>query len=467
MRPDDHSAPQPARPTPEAQSGLSGVDPGWAWAPYEPSPAIPWGVAPAAHLLRRAGFGATWQELEAARTRGPQATIDDLLREPQSYAGFAREFEVQESAAARSGDGTAFVTWWLRRLHQSPWPLLEKLTLFWHGYFAVRAPAGELRLMQEHVQLLRKHAFATFPALIGAVAADPQMYTALGGDQNRRSRPNLPFARPWLEDFTIGAEGATASALTNLARAWTGWFVYGGKLRFIEREHDPESKSLLGHEGNFGRDDAIRLLAEDPATARNLAQRLFRAFVSESASAPAALLAPIAERIARQEPMVDVLGTILRSNLFFSGHAFGQRIKSPVELTVGLVRSLEGGMPTSRVAGELANLGQRLDAPPTMRGWAGGTDWLNSITLAARLKLCLEIVRGPGQYSVGLDPAKVAARHGFNSPDTQARFLLDLLVAGPLPESAIRSLNEAGATSPRPLRSLLETIVARPEFQLQ
>jgi uncharacterized protein (DUF1800 family) len=254
--------------------------------------------------------------------------------------------------------------------------------------------------------------------------------------------------------------------VTNLARAWTGWFLYGGKLRFVEREHDQESKNLLGLEGHWGRDDAVRLLAEDSATAGNVARRLFRAFVSESAPPPDALLAPIAERITRKTALIEVVGMILRSNLFFSGHAFGQRIKSPVELAIGLVRIMEGGVPSSVVAGELANLGQRLDAPPTVHGWSGGVDWLNTITMAARLQLCESLARGSGSYGAGLDPARVAAENGFHTPESQARFLIDLLLPGQLPDLAVRRIIEAAASPTHSLRAVLETIVARPEFQL-
>jgi len=193
---------------------------------------------------------------------------------------------------------------------------------------------------------------------------------------------------------------------------------------------------------------------------------LFRALVSESALPPDSLLAPIAERIARKAPMLEVLEMILRSNLFFSEHAFGQRIKSPVELAVGLMRSLDGGMPSTVIAEELANLGQRLDAPPTIHGWAGGVDWLNTITMAGRLRLCASLVRGSGPYGPGLNPAKVATENGFKTPESQARFLIDLLLASQVTALAVRRITTAAGSSPESMNAVLETIVAQPEFQL-
>lgn len=459
---------RPSAPGDHSAGSLKAIDPAWAWASYEPSSKRPWGTALAAHLLRRAGYGPTWKEIQEAQSRGPQATIDALFRQPENYAAFESRFAGFESAAARSNEGTVFVAWWLRRLRESPWPLLEKLTLFWHGHFAIRPPVGaDMRLTYAHLQKLRGQAFASFPSMIGAIADDPAMYAALGGDQNRKSRPNLHFARPWLEAFSIGPEETTPSEVTNLARAWTGWFLYGGKLRFIEREHDSGPQSLLGQEGNWGRDDAVRLLAEHPATARNLARRLLREFVSESAAPPDRLLAPLADKIGGKAPMSEVLEIILRSNLFFSEHAVGQRIKSPVDLAIGLLRSLEGGMPSSTLAEDLANLGQRLEAPPTVSGWPGGVNWINTISIAGRLRLCESLIRGSGAYGAGVDPGKVAAGNGLTTAkEDQTRFLMEVLLPLPIPAAVERDITDMADQGPGSLKRALEALVARPEFQL-
>jgi len=443
------------------------IDPEWAWRRYEPSPQAPWNLVLAAHLYRRAGFGATWAELQNALKVGPHATIEGLFQQPKAYAAFADTFDGHESAAARSSNGMVLGAWWLRRLGESPWPLLEKMTLFWHGHFAIRSSAvGDLRLMHDHVQLLRHEALSNFPSLLKALAEDPAMYNGLGGAQNRKARPNLHFARPWLDPFTVGPEAATSAEIANLARAWTGWFVYSGKLRFIEREHDREPKKLLGQEGSFGRDKAVQLLGTHPNTARTVAQRLFRAFISESVWPPDTLLAPLVAHLQRGATIANVLELMLRSNLFFSDHALCRRIKSPVELAVGLVRSLEGGLPATAVTADLANLGQRIDAPPTIHGWAGGPHWLNTITTVARLRLCESLIQGSDPYGAGLDPANLASRNGFSTPAAQTRFLLDLLVPNPLPDTTLRQITPSPDATRESVRDVLTTIIAQPEFQL-
>jgi uncharacterized protein (DUF1800 family) len=462
----------PAQPVldPIAAARLARVDPAWAWAAFEPSSDRPWTLAPAAHLFRRAGFGADGNQLQRVLTRGPRATLDDLLNPADGAETFNATFDGHEAAAARSGDASSFNAWWLRRLVSSPDPLGEKLTLFWHNHFAISsAAAADLPLFQRHLQLLRARARGDFDALLQALLNDPAMFVALGGDQNRRSHPNLPFARPWLQAFTVGADAATDRDVAELARCFTGWFVYGGTLRFIEREHDAGEKCLFGRTGPFGRDDLAAILSAHPATVRNLARKLFRWFVSEAVSPGDALLEPLATGLRRREGLRNVVELILRSNLFFSEHALRQKIKSPVELAVGLARSFEASPPTVPMARDLVSLGQRLDEPPTVGGWTGGVDWINTITIASRLKMCRSMLDGSDGYGNPLDPTQAASRHGHTNPSAAAQFWMDVLLQDQLPSASRREILErAAGSSPSPaaLREVVATLVSLPEFQL-
>ena len=462
----------PAQPVvdPLAAARLVRVDPAWAWTAFEPSSDRPWTLALAAHLFRRAGFGADGTELQRALTRGPRATLDDLLKPGEEAEKFNATFDGHEAAAARSGDASSFNAWWLRRLMGTPDPLGEKLALFWHNHFAISSAAvADLPMFQRHLQLLRARARGGFDALLQALLNDPAMFVALGGDQNRRSQPNLPFARPWLHAFTVGADTATDRDVAELARCFTGWFGYGGKLRFIEREHDAGDKDLLGRTGRFGRDDLAAILSAHPATGRNVARKLFRWFVSETVWPGDALLEPLAAGLRRRDGLRSVVESILRSNLFFSEHALRQKIKSPVELAVGLARSLGASPPTVPMARDLVNLGQRLDEPPTVGGWTGGVDWINSITVALRLKMCRSMLDGSSDYGNALDPAQVASRHGHTNPPAAAQFWMDTLLQDQLPSPSRGAILERAAgssASPASLREVVATLVSRPEFQL-
>ena len=106
------------------------------WAPYEPDAGRPWNLRLAGHLYRRAGFGATWGQLQQALADGPQRTVDRLLRPEADTDAFNQGFDEYDAAAARSGSADGLRAWWLRRMIHTPHPLLEKMTLFWHHHFA-------------------------------------------------------------------------------------------------------------------------------------------------------------------------------------------------------------------------------------------------------------------------------------------------------------------------------------------
>ncbi len=221
------------------------ADPGRAWAPYEPDAARPWNLALAAHLYRRAAFGAGWEQLQQALADGPQRTVDKLLRPQADVEAFNRRCDESENVAAGSVDSLR--AWWLRRMMETPHPLLEKMTLFWQGYFPVNA--GEVnnpRLMKEHVQLLRRHALGSFGTLLPAIARDPAMLIWLGAEVNRKAAPNDRFVRPLLETFTLGPGHFAEEDVREATRAFTGRFVLRGQLRDLPQEHDRTAKSILG-----------------------------------------------------------------------------------------------------------------------------------------------------------------------------------------------------------------------------
>ncbi len=454
----------------ETADSLASVDPAWAWAPYQPSQSCPWNSTLAAHLYRRAAFGATGTELQRAVKLGAQATIDQLLDPPAEGSELSTSREANEAHAARSGDAQGFQAWWLRRLIESGNPLVEKLTLFWHNRFAIGAAAtGDLPLFHSHLQTLRGNTLGDFRSLLGALLRDPAMFIALGGSQNRRAQPNLAFARPWLEVFTVGSRAAGAEDIEGVARAFTGCFVYGSQLRFIDREHDDGVWTVLGRRGQCGCAELLDLLASHPQTARNLVRGLFCWFISETALPTDALLQPLADAILLPGGVRTTVRTMLSSNLFFSRRAVGQKIKSPVELAVGLARGLEGTPPCLPLASDLGRLGQQLSEPPTARGWPTGSDWINTISLGARLQLGQDMLNGSREYGKGLDPWPTAEKQGCRTVAEATQFWLELLLQNQLPASSVRTLIEA-AQRERPgssaARRIVTSILCQPEFQL-
>jgi uncharacterized protein (DUF1800 family) len=449
------------------------TDPTSAWASYQPDARRPWNLAQAGHLYRRAAFGANWDQLQQALADGPQRTIDNLLRPQADTAVFNRAYDEYESPAAGSVD--ALRAWWLRRMIQTPHPLLEKMTLFWHSHFATSsAKVNNARLMQRHVQLLRSQALNSFRTLLQGVSRDPAVLIWLGADANRKALPNTNFVRSLMEDFTLGPGHYTEKDVREAARAFTGWFVLRGERRYIPREYDGNVKQFLGQEGNFTGDDVVRIVLEQPATARMVVRKLYRWLICETAEPDAMLIAPLVESFAKDYDIPKLVERMIRSNLFFSPVAYRRRIKCPVEFALGIVTALEGVVSTTELGQDLANLGQNLYHPPTVKGWTGGRHWINSATLVGRYNLALALLQGSGPYDDKLDPWAVAKRHGCSAPKSATQFLLDLFLQGDLDTSVYDRVVKAaqvpagiGSDDPEGmLRHLAHMVVTLPEFHL-
>ncbi len=435
-------------------------DPGRAWAPYEPSPQCPWTPARAAHLLRRAGFGPTWPELQRALEDGPGRTVDRLLDPGAGIAAFDKTYDGHDTAATATGPAGPLRAWWLRRMIETPHPLQEKMTLFWHDLFAVsaaRVPSGAL--MRRHLHLLRKHALGRYPALLAGILRDPATLLSLGAGAIRKAKPDEGVARQLLRRWTVGPAEGTDRDVREAARAMTGWFVLRDELRRFEREHDGGEKTVLGTTGPLTDADLARIAAAHPATARNLARRLDRWFVSETDEPDDAMLAPVARALGKAGDVARAVGMILRSNRFFSDAALRRRVKRPVEFALGIVRGLEGMVPTLRLAGDLAALGEDLCHPPTQDGWAGGRHWINPATLLARSNLAGSLLAPKGAYGGKLDPAAAAGKHGL----PVERFLAGLWLQPDPKDAAVESLRQAAPSNPRGLARLVASSTA---FQL-
>ena len=448
------------------------ADPARAWATYQPDARRPWNLARAGHLYRRAAFGADWSRLRQALSDGPQPTIDRLLRPQADMAAFNREQDEYESPSA-SAD--ALRPWWLRRIILTPHPLLEKITLFWHGHFAANgAKVKNARLMQQHVRLLRSHALGSFATLLKAVARDPAVLIYLDARANRKALPNESFARPLMETFTLGPGHCTEKDIREAARAFTGWFVLRGRLRYIPREHDGNIKQILGQKGKFTGDDVLRIVLEQPATAKMLVRKLYRWLICETAEPDEELIAPLVESFAKDHDVMKLVETMLRSNLFFSQAAYRRRTKCPVEFALGIIKPLEGLVSTTQLAEDLAGIGRNLYNPPTVKGWTGGRRWINSATLVGRHNLALALLRGSGPYADKLNPWTVAGRHGHSTPESAARFLLDLFLQNDLEPDVRDSLletlqtpdNAGGAGPAEKIRRFAHAVVTLPEFHL-
>ncbi|HXG11921.1 MAG TPA: DUF1800 domain-containing protein, partial [Gemmataceae bacterium] len=432
-------------------------------------------------------FGATWAELQAAVRDGPEATIRKLLTPGEGQDDFDRLMDALGPETGQVQPGAAddaLQAWWLYRLIGTPFPFRERMTLFWHNHFATSvAKVQQFALMKKQNLLLRKHALGKFGPFLLEISKDPAMLIWLDSNTNVKGRPNENYARELMELFSLGVGNYTETDIREAARAFTGWHTNGQEFTFNRYQHDDGPKTVLGQTGNWDGGDVVRIVLEQPAAARFLVRKLYRHFVSEAEPPPDNLLEPLADRFRKSDyDIADLMGVILRSRLFFSEHAYRQRIKSPVEYVVGMLRALEArpdsasglrGLPAAT-----AGLGQTLFAPPNVKGWEGGKTWLNSATVLARHNLAWQLVQGGADlFGAKINPAALVQRYaGRDNYGRQVDFLLNLLLQpgqGEIADEvrgrlvAFLSAGEPkGGALDRRLRETTHTILVMPAYQL-
>jgi hypothetical protein len=365
---------------------LDQVDPTKAWEPWRPDASQRFDLRWAGHLYRRAAFGGTLDELRQAVKDGHEATVDRLLKGDAEAANYEPLIAASGASIAQSGDENNLRGWWLYAMLHSGHPLREKLTLFWHNHFATSiAKVRSAPAMFAQNQIARKYALGTFRAMLSEMSRDPAMLIWLDSNRNVKGAPNENYAREMLELFTLGVGRYSETDVREAARAFTGWHTDGELFTFAPRYHDSGSKTVLGQTGEWDGTDIQKIALSQPAAALFLARKLYRFFVSESADPPNALLEPLAERLRTSDfDIAPVVSTILRSRHLFSEHAYRQRIKSPVEYTLGVVRTVRPAVAPRELVQPLEQMGQMLFAPPNVKGWVGGKAWLNSATVLAR-----------------------------------------------------------------------------------
>ena len=411
----------------DAQQILDRLPPGTAWDAFFPNRRQRWDAVLVGHLYRRAAFGATWEEIDAGVKAGPRATVAQLIEGGDGHGEFEAEVTRLRRGVIDSGEIAQLQALWMHRLLSSPHPLLERLTLFWHDHFATsHAKVADVELMSRQNETIRRHTLGHFGELLQEMTRDPAMLIWLDSDSNRKGAPNENYAREVFELFSLGDGNYTEDDIKEAARALTGWSVRERKAVFDPSLHDDGEKTIFGRTGPWTSGDVVRLCLEHPACPRFLIRKLFREFVSDTAVPSDALLQPLADEFRqRNYDMAWLMERMLSSWVFYSGAAVRQRVKSPVEFVVETVRCLEGRVSPRDAARACGEMGQALYLPPSVKGWDGGADWLNSSTLLFRQNAAFELTRGVGTGG-RCDPARLAKQHDLHEPEEQSKFFLEL-----------------------------------------
>lgn len=428
-------------------------------SPWRPRAGDPWDRSKAAHLGRRAGFGATPSELERALEEGPAASLQRLLEPPGHDPALVAS--VRAVLAVESLEGLQ--AWWTQLILDGGDPLGERLTLFWHDHFATsNAKVADLRAMQAQVALLRELGGGDFRRLLHAVARDPAMLVWLDGDQNRVGEPNENFAREVLELFALGIGNYDERDVREAARAFTGWGTRGRAFAWRPEHHDRGEKRVLGARGAFDGDAVLDVILASPDCPRHVARSLLAEFVA--AGYDEHHVQALADVLVEREWSIRAtLEVLLASRLFYAPAARHARIAGPVELCAFTVRGLDARVPARDVVRACARMGQSLFVPPSVKGWDGGRAWIHTGAWIARHDLLADI-------APEADRAPLAERFGAprDVDDVVERLCEDLLQRDPGRAfratliDALRSAPDDGAALARGVALVLTS----PEYQL-
>jgi len=354
------------------------------------------------HFLRRMGFG-----LRLPHSNGAVASVEKILQQTTALQPLTviskpvidSEAEMNEKLKKifqkSKEESIRLNLAWCKQMTQPQVAVREKITFFWHDHFACRARVPWLAQQQNNA--IRTHALGSFADLLMSVSKDPAMIQFLNNQQNKKTSPNENFAREVMELFTLGRGHYSEDDVKEAARAFTGWAFdpRTGEFLFRPRVHDDGMKSFRGSKGNFTGEDIIERLVNDRQTARFITEKVWAYFVSNEVRDEEIIRTLSTQFYQSNYNIQQLVQSIALSDWFYETRFVGNRIKSPIELMVGLQLQTQGTfvMPATATFLQRA-MGQILFFPPNVGGWPQGREWIDSSSLTFRLSLPGILLRG-------------------------------------------------------------------------
>jgi uncharacterized protein (DUF1800 family) len=457
-------------------------------------------VALTAHLLRRAGFGTSREELEAYASRPYEEVVDELVnpeRVPEVEDDVLMRY--YPSLHANRDNPGAWNGRWYYRMVNTRRPLQEKMALFWHHVFATGWTKSEhTPTMVAHIEMFRRNGLGNLRQLLLDLSRDPAMIYWLDNCENHAGSINENYGRELLELFSMGIGNYTETDIKNVARAFTGWtfeqplplYPYGSypsHFVFRKEDHDGGEKTFLGNTGNLDGQDVIEIIVRQPAAARFISRHIYNFFVADEPQVPAWSVTPPGDPAAidtlvkayteSDADIRTVMRTLFLSD-FFKEARF-RRVKCPAEFIAGVIklsgefRLVDPGL--TALDGASRTMGQTLMDPPSVEGWHTGKEWIDGGTLTERINFAVNRVKDTSKPGT----AAIIKRLGAAGHPLTAEEVVDqcLELTGPLdvrPETRQALLDfvaqggdvdagdERGAAR---IGELLTLIVAAPEYQ--
>jgi uncharacterized protein (DUF1800 family) len=415
-------------------------------------------IALMAHLMRRAGFGAPYDELEARAAKGYEATVEELLH-PETQPELERDIMMRYktewvSQAGLEGQQEE----WTYRMINTKRPLEEKMALFWHGVLCTgHAKCEYPRQQQLEFDMFRRQGLGSFRELLQSLAQDPAMVFYLDNCMSHKGAINENWGRELLELFSLGVgmdgnENYSEDDVKEAARAFTGWTVtsaiprypygrYETGFIYDPDDHDDEAKTFLGETGNFNGQDIIDIIVRQPGAARFVARHLYNFFVADEPQVPAWKDTPprdpqaikmLEDEYFRSNYDIGSMLRVLFNSDFFKNSRF-TKVKSPAETVVGTMR-LVGDFSTPKpgmnaLTLNIRYMGQDLMNPPTVEGWHTGKEWIDSGTLVERINFTADQVGNTALPGVQAIISRLRSQGSTLTPEAFVEGCLDNLGA--------------------------------------
>ena len=353
------------------------------------------------HLFWRAGFGIDPNTELLLKKKSRKEVVDWLFEESKTNTPIhvdtseIKEFyaqnknnikEVRMQLQKMNREKTAeFCELWVDRIASSNEMLRERMHLFWTNHFVCRD-----RIMlhfEKYQNTMRTHTLGNFRDYVLAVSREASMLKYLNNKQNVKGKPNENYGRELLELFTLGIGNYTESDIKSAARAFTGWnHKFNGDFILREGRHDNGQKEFLGEKGNFNGDDIIDIILEQRQCARYICTKVYKYFVNEHENSNQ--IEELTEVFYKDYEISSLMKHLFMSDWFYSEENIGSKIKSPIDLYIGMQKSVPFEFTNTRsLIYFQRELGQILIDPPNVAGWKGGRSWIDSNTMLVRLKL--------------------------------------------------------------------------------
>jgi hypothetical protein len=366
-------------------------------------------IASIAHLMRRAGFGASRQELEERAAKGYEATVEDLLH-PEEQPPIDDDILYRFMPGYEGALGPPInQAEWVYRMVNTQRPLEEKLALFWHQLFATgNSKVDNPPEITQQIAMFRRQALGSFRDLLVELAKNPAMIWWLDNNGNHNGAINENWGRELLELFSMGVGNYSEDDIKDASRAFTGWTIepkiprnplgrFYWNFEYRAEDHDDGEKNFLGHTGRLNGEDIIDIVVKQPATARFLARHLYNFFVADEPQVPSWNINPpndpdaVDQLVAAYDESDGDLRAMMRllfNSDFFKNARFA-RVKSPAELVVSTVKmagNYQGPRPGfNMLAMECNWQGQELLNPPSVESWHTGGEWIDGGALVRRV----------------------------------------------------------------------------------